>query len=129
MLGSVVLEHSPNIGQQRDERQVAEHQSYSDEALDDHDIRVADDLDLIVEGTARRVTDEKTLKRLARRYNAQGWPARAERGAFTADFSAPSAGRPPWHLYEVMPSTAFGVSTGKPFGATRWQFTKVAKRG
>jgi hypothetical protein len=86
-----------------------------------------DDLDLVVEGTASRVTDEKTLKRIARRYNAQGWPARAERGAFTAEYSAPSAGRPPWYLYEVMPSTAFGVSTGKPFGATRWRFT--ATRG
>jgi Pyridoxamine 5'-phosphate oxidase len=87
-----------------------------------------DDLDLIVEGTARRVTDEKTLKRLARRYNAQGWPARAERGAFTAEYSAPSAGRPPWYLYALTPSTAFGVATAKPFDATGWRFKKVAKR-
>jgi hypothetical protein len=88
-----------------------------------------DDLDLVIEGTARRVTDDKTLRRLARRYNAQGWPARAERGVFTAEFSAPSAGRPPWYLYTLTPTTAFGVSTGKPFGATRWSFKKVTKRG
>ena len=87
-----------------------------------------DDLDLVIEGTARRVTDEKTLKRLARRYNAQGWPARAERGAFTAEYSAPSAGRPPWYLYAITPTTAFGVSTGKPFGATRWRFKRVLTR-
>lgn len=87
-----------------------------------------DDLDLVVEGTVRRVTDDKTLKRLARRYNAQGWPARAERGAFTAEYSAPSAGRPPWYLYEIVPATAFGVSTGKPFGATRWRFQKVTQK-
>lgn len=86
-----------------------------------------DDLDLVVEGTTRRVTDEKTLKRLARRYNAQGWPARAEHGAFTAEFSAPSAGRPPWYLYVMTPSTAFGVATAKPFGATRWRFKKPPK--
>jgi len=83
-----------------------------------------DDLDLVVEGSARRVTDKQTLTRLAKRYNAQGWPARVDKDAFTADFSAPSAGRPPWYLYEIRPKTAFGVSTAKPFGATRWRFTE-----
>ena len=81
-----------------------------------------DDLDLVVEGRVRRVTDKKTLTRLARRYNAQGWPARVDKNAFTAEYSAPSAGRPPWYLYEVTPTTAFGVATRKPFGATRWRF-------
>ena len=85
------------------------------------------DLDLIVEGKARRVTDKKTLERLARRFRAQGWPAHVEKDAFTAEFSAPSAGRPPWYLFEIAPITAFGVSTGKPFGATRWRF-KSARR-
>jgi hypothetical protein len=33
------------------------------------------DLDLVVEGTATRVTDEATLKRLVERFAAQGWPA------------------------------------------------------
>jgi hypothetical protein len=80
------------------------------------------DLDLVVEGTTRRVTDQKTLTRLAKQYNKHGWPARVEKDAFTAAFSAPSGGRPPWYLYEVTPTTAFGVSTGKPFGATRWRF-------
>ena len=32
-------------------------------------------LDLVVEGTAARVTDAATLARLAERYAAQGWPA------------------------------------------------------
>ena len=85
------------------------------------------DLDLVIEGKARRVTDAKTLRRIARRYNTQGWPARAERGAFTAPFSAPSAGRPPWYLYSLTPSVAIGVATKKPFGATRWRFTAARK--
>ena len=80
------------------------------------------DLDLVVEGRARRVTDEKTLRRLARRYAAGGWPARVEGGAFTAPYSAPSAGRPPWYLYAVTPTIAFGVATKKPYGAMRWRF-------
>jgi hypothetical protein len=86
-----------------------------------------DDLDLVVEGAAKRVTDQKTLRRLARRYAKQGWPARAEGGAFTAEYSAPSAGRPPWYLYAMTPATAFGVATAKPYGATRWRF-KGARR-
>ena len=80
------------------------------------------DLDLVVEGTAAKVTDDATLQRLAERYAAQGWPARVEDGAFTAPYSAPSAGPPPWYLYVLTPSTAFGVATAEPFGATRWRF-------
>jgi hypothetical protein len=78
-------------------------------------------LDLIVNGTAARVTDEATLQRLARLYAAQGWPASVKDGAFTAEFSAPSAGPPPWALYVMTPSTAFGVATAEPWGASRWQ--------
>lgn len=80
------------------------------------------DLDLVVEGTAAKVTDKATLQHLAERYVAQGWPARVSDGAFTAEFSAPSAGPPPWDLYEVTPVTAFGVATAEPWGATRWRF-------
>jgi pyridoxine/pyridoxamine 5'-phosphate oxidase len=79
-------------------------------------------LDLVVEGRATKVTDQQTLERLAERYAAQGWPARAGDGAITAEFSAPSAGPPPWNLYAVTPITAFGVATAKPYGATRWRF-------
>lgn len=79
-------------------------------------------LDLVVEGRAVKVTDQATLERLAKRYADQGWPARASDGALTAEFSAPSAGPPPWYLYEVTPLLAFGVATAQPYGATRWRF-------
>jgi hypothetical protein len=79
-------------------------------------------LDLVIEGTATRVTDAATLERLAKAYAAQGWPAQASGGALTAEFSAPSAGRAPWYLYTVTPITAFGVATEEPHGATRWRF-------
>jgi hypothetical protein len=80
------------------------------------------DLDLVVEGAVSKVTDDATLQRLAERYAAQGWPARVEGGALTAPYSAPSAGPPPWYLYVLTPSTAFGVATAEPYGATRWRF-------
>jgi len=79
-------------------------------------------IDLVLEGTAIRVADRPTLLRLAKRYAAQGWPASVSGVAFTAEYSAPSAGPPPWNLYVVRPSTAFGVSTTDPSGATRWRF-------
>jgi len=81
-------------------------------------------LDLAVEGRAEKVTDPATLERLAARYAAQGWPARAIDGALTAEFSAPSAGPAPWELYVVTPVTAFGVATAEPYGATRWRFDR-----
>lgn len=77
--------------------------------------------DIVVEGAARRVTDSPTLERLAARYAASGWPARVEDGAFTHDYSAPSAGPPPWYLYEIVPSTVFGVRSAAPGGAMRWR--------
>ena len=80
------------------------------------------DLDLVVEGTATKVTDEPTLQRLAERFDAQGWPAKVEDGAFTAPYSAPSAGPPPWDLYEITPKKAFGVASAEPHGAMRWDF-------
>lgn len=79
-------------------------------------------LDLVVEGRATKVTDQVTIERLAQRYAAQGWPAHAIEGALTAEYSAPSAGPPPWYLYALRPITAFGVATAKPYGATRWRF-------
>ncbi len=79
-------------------------------------------LDLVVEGSAAKVTDDATLQRLAELYDAQGWPATVKDGAFTAPYSAPSAGPPPWNLYEFTPRTAFGVAGAEPHGATRWTF-------
>ena len=79
-------------------------------------------LDLVVEGTTSRVTDQATLQRIAERYAAQGWPASASDDALTAAYSAPSAGPPPWNIYVVTPVTAVGVATAEPYGATRWRF-------
>jgi hypothetical protein len=79
-------------------------------------------MDLVIEGTAIRVADRPTLLRMAKRYADQGWPASVSGTAFTAEYSAPSAGPPPWNLYVVAPSTVFGVASSDPPGATRWRF-------
>ena len=79
-------------------------------------------IDLVFEGEATRVTDGSTLERLAALYRERGWPAPVEGDAFTAPYSAPSAGPPPWHLYRFTFQTAFGVAGEEPYGATRWRF-------
>jgi nitroimidazol reductase NimA-like FMN-containing flavoprotein (pyridoxamine 5'-phosphate oxidase superfamily) len=81
------------------------------------------DIDLVVDGTAAVVDDEATLERLAALFREQGWPATVKDGAITAEYSAPSAGPPPWHLYVVTPNTTYGVATEEPYGAMRWRFS------
>lgn len=79
-------------------------------------------IDLVFEGEASRVTDAGTLERLAARYREVGWPVEVEGEAFTAPYSAPSAGPPPWHLYRLTFHAVFGVAGVEPNGATRWRF-------
>jgi general stress protein 26 len=76
--------------------------------------------DLVVEGTAERVVDADLLETVARAYADQGWPASATDEGVTAEYSAPSAGPPPWHVYRVVPSTVVALGTAEPYGATRF---------
>src|SRR5258706_14631688 len=82
------------------------------------------EFDLIVEGEARKVTDRATVARMAERWAANGWPARVDDTglALTAEYSAPSAGPPPWFVYRLEPKTATALRTVEPGGATRWRF-------
>ena len=83
----------------------------------------AEGLDLVVEGQTVKVRDEATLQRVADAFaSTYGWQPTVRDGAFSAEFGAPSAGPPPWDLYEVMPTTAFGFGTAEPYGAMRWNF-------
>jgi PPOX class probable F420-dependent enzyme len=82
------------------------------------------EFDLAVEGEARKVTDPATVAAIAERYAADGWPARVDDSgeAITAEYSAPSAGRPPWRVYRLVPHAATALGTVDPGGATRWHF-------
>lgn len=84
----------------------------------------AREFDLVVEGEATLVTDPATVASLAARWAAAGWPAQADDTglALTAEYSAPSAGPPPWHVYRLTPRTATALGTVAPGGATRWRF-------
>jgi PPOX class probable F420-dependent enzyme len=82
------------------------------------------DFDLVAEGTASQVTDPPVVAAMAVRWAAGGWPVRADDTgrALTAEFSAPSAGPPPWFVYRVTVHTATATATVAPGGATRWRF-------
>jgi hypothetical protein len=82
------------------------------------------DFDLVVEGTAGRITDPSTVAAMAARWAAIGWPARVDDSgtALTAEFSAPSAGPPPWFVYRLTPRTVTALATVEPGGATRWRY-------
>ena len=81
------------------------------------------EFDLVVDGDAAVVTDPATVAAMAARW-AEDWPCRVDETglALTAEFSAPSAGPPPWHVYRLTPRTATALATVEPGGATRWRF-------
>lgn len=79
-------------------------------------------MDLTLEGKAARVIDSGLLEQVGAIYRGIGWPAEVAGGAFTAPYSAPSAGPPPWHLYRFAFRSVVGLSTSEPNGATRWRF-------
>jgi hypothetical protein len=81
-------------------------------------------IDLVLDGSAERVSDRETLEQVAANYRDQDWPAEVDGDALTAPFSAPSAGPPPWYVYRFAFHTAIGVATAEPYGATRWRFPR-----
>ena len=85
-------------------------------------------MDLIVEGRARQVTDEATVRRLAEEFGGAGWPLEA-RGSDVYGPHGPTAGPPPYAIYRLEPTTVFGLpgmhgmfDDDRHHGATRWRF-------
>lgn len=82
-----------------------------------------DQFDLVIEGTATVVEDPDEVAAFVRVAVDGGWPARVDASgtAVTADFSAPSAGPPPWHVFRLTPRRAMALALEEPGGATRWE--------
>ena len=76
--------------------------------------------DLVVEGTAERVTDPGRLGELARAWETKygsAWHFDVRDGAFVG---GDGEGGPAW-VFRVMPRTAFGFGKD-PYSQTRWRF-------
>jgi hypothetical protein len=89
-------------------------------------------LDLMLEGEARKVTDETTLQRVAAAYGSTiAWPLEVRDGAVVGP-NAPTAGPPPYAVYALMPMTVLGLpglagteqgeGSAGAFSPTRWRF-------
>ncbi|MBA2278629.1 MAG: pyridoxamine 5'-phosphate oxidase family protein [Chloroflexia bacterium] len=89
-------------------------------------------LDVILEGDARKVTAEATLHRVADAYGSQmDWPLEVRDGGVVGP-NAPTAGPPPYAVFELTPTTVCGlagiagteqgVGSAGAFSPTRWRF-------
>ena len=83
---------------------------------------------IIVEGRARRLTDEPTVRRLAEEFGGQGWPLEV-RGSDVYGPHGPTAGPPPYAIYRLEPTTVFGLpgmhgmfDDERHHEPTRWTF-------
>lgn len=78
---------------------------------------------IVLEGEARRVTDDDALERVAGVYAKKyDWHPRPVDGRFDADYGAPTAGEPPYDVYEIIPRVVFGFGMDESFSPTRWRF-------
>ena len=85
-----------------------------------------EDAHLVVEGDAAKVRDDTTLQRVAAVYASKyHWHVTVRDGAFDAAYGAPTAGPPPYEVYEVTPTRAFGFGTEETFSPTRWRFERA----
>ncbi|MGW2561829.1 pyridoxamine 5'-phosphate oxidase family protein [Streptomyces sp. NPDC001514] len=76
--------------------------------------------DLVVEGEAVRISDEKRLARLAEAWAAKygpDWRFEVRDEAFHSQAGGRAL------VFEVTPRTAFGFGKGETFSQTRWRFT------
>lgn len=80
--------------------------------------------DIVVEGSAARVTDAAELTSVAEAFANERWPAEVAGDALTAPYMAPSGGPPPWAVYRIKPTTVFAFSTTESGGATKFEVTR-----
>lgn len=82
------------------------------------------DLHVVVEGHARRVTDPATMSQATTAFREVfDWPTTIRGDELDAEYGAPTSGGPPFNVYEVVPTKAFGLPTdGESFTPTRWHF-------
>jgi hypothetical protein len=83
-----------------------------------------DTVDLVLEGTAAKVSDPATVSRIVAEWVKGGWPCEVDSSGIgvTASFNAPAVGPAPWFVYRITPRSALSVSTAEPGGTTRFKF-------
>ena len=86
---------------------------------------MADDMHIVIEGTASPVQADAALEQVAEAYRSKyNWPVTVVHGGFDAPYAAPAAGPPPYEPYQVTPTAVYGWGTNDIIGPrhTRWSF-------
>jgi nitroimidazol reductase NimA-like FMN-containing flavoprotein (pyridoxamine 5'-phosphate oxidase superfamily) len=89
-------------------------------------------LDVVIEGDAVKVTDQAKLRRVTEAYGStMQWPLEVDGGGVVGP-NAPTAGPPPYAVFELTPTTVVGlpgiagteegVGSAGSFNPTRWRF-------
>ncbi len=88
---------------------------------------MADDMHIVIEGTALPVQADATLEQVADAYRSKyDWPVTVVGGGFDAPYAAPAAGPPPYEPYQITPTAVYGWGTNDIIGPrhTRWTFSR-----
>lgn len=83
-------------------------------------------IDIVLEGTVSWVEDRAELQHVGDAYREKyGWPVTVTTdGAFDAPYGAPTAGPPPYRLYQLTLTVAYAFGTENQLGerSTRYRF-------
>jgi hypothetical protein len=82
-------------------------------------------MDVVIEGPVAWIDDPQRLRRIAEAYQDKyEWPVTVVGNAFSAPYAAPTAGHPPYRVYELTPAVAYAFGTGNNLAerSTRFRF-------
>jgi hypothetical protein len=88
---------------------------------------MADDMHIVLEGTALPVHGDAMLERIAEAYRSKyDWPVTVTSDGFDAPYAAPAAGPAPYQPYTINPTAVYGWGTNDIIGPrhTRWSFSR-----
>ena len=83
------------------------------------------DMHIVLDGLSSKVTDPGLLGSIADAYRTKyDWNVTVVGGELDAPYGAPTAGPPPYQLYEIRPTAVFGFVNDSALGpsSTRWRF-------
>ena len=81
-------------------------------------------IDIVVEGQRMWIDDRELLEGVAATYVAKyGWPVTVtDQHMFDAPYGAPTAGSPPYRVYEINPTTVYAFGTADDLGVRTTRF-------
>ena len=83
-------------------------------------------MDIVIEGPVAWIQDRQRLRRIGEAYQDKyEWPVTVtDDNAFTAPYGAPTAGGPPYRVYELTPAVGYAFGTGNNLEerSTRFRF-------